>query len=642
MLKNTIKILLAFLLIISLTACGNANIQDVSEESNTVEADSISSTVEDYWVVTEQSRYEGDVLTSRFQYIYENGHQSETLSYQYDSFNNTETTTREVMEYDVQKGKETGSKTYDAETGDLVSWTKTENDNENNPKRRQSFRYDGKLENETVYTNAPDRRTTEYIVYDDNGIITFRMISENTLDGQPLSSRMYDSDGNLMSSTETEFDDTGKVVRTTNEFTTSFFSLSTVTEYIYDTDGILRQTVEETDGRNTSITEYQYDQYGNRVESTVSQNGIETSKTLTIWGRMHNRQIVEVSGAPANSGEYTLVQSAPEENASPSETKVSVQEHHRIALAKDRILAVCDNGDVLYAGIGSGSSSGAAFSSWKWKNIVAVDMCFNGPLGHYLGLRADGTVVGDGFQMFGENNTDGWENIIQIMAMNDLSYGLTDSGEMVALGVNKNGECDMKGITDAVGFYNASAFDDYAVVVRRDGTLAVVGVVPEWLENIDMTAFTDTLEVSFIHGCLFILNRDGTVTSTDDIFDVSSWTGITRIVSGNNAVIGLREDGSVCASCVYGFKEFGDIVSDWTGIVDAKVTLNGVLGLRDDGTIITTDDQDLSAFSDVREFYLIERYGDPNGDLIVGVRNDGTVITNDPDLQSQVMDWKLF
>ena len=549
-----------------------------------------------------------------------------------------------MIEYDARAGHASGSKTYDAETEDLVSWQTNEYDSENRLSRTMSYRYDGVLENETANTYTPELITMDYMIYNSSGEVGFRILTERTPDGQIVSSRMYGSNGEIMSSARGEYDETGKQIRYIRESSSSLLSTSSVTENLYDTEGILRQSVSQSGDGTCMITEYRYDPYGNKVEEVVTQDGKEISRTETVWGRMHNNEITERSDTPAENESFTLVENAPRENKPDASagTTVPVKPRQRVALANGKILAVCDTGDVLYARAGKGNSYLDAFEDWKWKNIVAVDMVFNGAMGRHMGLRDDGSVVCDGFQFFDENETDGWENVVQIKALNNLSYGLTADGRMVALGDDRNGECDMKGITDAAEFFTEDHFSDYAIVLRRDGSVAAVGAVPEWLSEMDLTQFTDIKQVVIDYGNLFLLKKDGTVVSTSSNCDTSSWQGITKIFNNNKTLIGLREDGSVCTAGLYSSYDIDETVSGWTGIVDVKTTITQVIGLRGDGTLIATDDQDLRMFTDLMEVYVFDRYNHPDGAMIVGVRNDGTVVTNVPELQEQVAEWDLF
>lgn len=644
--KKALIIMLAALQILSLTGCGQKIVcqYPVPGSTDTVEQAVIAPEEEDRWVILEQSRfYEGE-LTARFQNLYREGHQAEILSSEYDRFNNTAVLTREVIEYDARAGHASGSKIYDAETDDLVSRQTNEYDDENRLIRSRKYRYDGVLDSETGYTYTPQGITMEYAIYDGSEVPAFRIVSEDTPDGQLISSKMYGTDGTLMSSTRGEYDEAGKLIRQVRESSSQFLRVNTVTEFLYDEQGVLRQSITQSSESDVTVTAYRYDVYGNKVEELTTENGKETSRTEFVWGRMHNGEITERSDTPAENESFTLVENAPREKAAdPAVTAtVPVQAGRRIALANGKILAVCNTGEVLYARTDKGNRYLSPFEDWKWKDIVAVDMVFNGAMGRHMGLKADGSVVCDGFSFYDENETDGWENIVQISALDNLSYGLTADGRMVALGENKNGECDMKGVTDAVEFFTESHFSKYAIVLRKDGSITAVGAVPEWVSEIDLTQFTDVKEVVMLNGRLFVLKTDGTVISTDSFMDTASWQGVTKLISNNRAVIGLREDGSVCAVCTSSYYDIDEIVSGWSGIVDVKATLDQVIGLRADGTLVSTAQRDLGAFTDLMEVYVFDRYNHPDGAMIVGVRNDGSVVTNVPELQEQVADWKLF
>ena len=644
--KKALITMLAALQILPLTGCGQKIVckYPLPESTDTAEQAVISPEEDDRWVILEQAYfYDGD-LREQFQYTYEDGHQAEILSGLYSSLDETMFFTREVIEYDTRAGHASGSKSYDAETEDLVSMQTNEYDGENRLIRSRKYRYDGALDSETTYTYTPQGITMEHAIYDGSETPAFRTVSEKTPDGQQIASKMYGIDGALMSSTRGEFDEAGKLIRQVRESASQFLRVNSETEFLYDEEGVLRQSITRSSESDVTVTEYRYDVYGNKVEELTTQNGKEISRTAFVWGRMHNNEIAERSETPAENVSFTLVENAPREKAPEPAVAatVPVQAGYRIALANGRILAVCNTGEVLYARAGKGNSYLSPFEDWKWKDIVAVDMVFNGAMGRHMGLRADGSVVCDGFSFYDENETEGWENIVRISALNDLSYGLTADGRMVALGENKNGECDMKGVTDAVEFFTESHFSKYAIVLRKDGSITAVGAVPDWLAEIDLTRFTDVKEVVMLYGYLFVLKNDGTVESTASNSNSASLQGITRIFNAEHGVIGLREDGTVCAVCKFSSDEIDEIVSKWSGIVDVKATLDQVIGLRADGTLVSTAQRDLGAFTDLMEVYVFDRYNHPDGAMIVGVRNDGSVVTNVPELQEQVAAWKLF
>ena len=222
--KKALITMLAALQILPLTGCGQKIVckYPLPESTDTAEQAVITPEEDDRWVILEQAYfYDGD-LREQFQYTYEDGHQAEILSGMYSSLDETMFFTREVIEYDTRAGHASGSKSYDAETEDLVSMQTNEYDGENRLIRSRKYRYDGALDSETTYTYSPQGITTEHAIYDGGEAPAFRTVSEKTPDGQQIASKMYGIGGALMSSTKGEFDEAGKLIRQVRESASQF------------------------------------------------------------------------------------------------------------------------------------------------------------------------------------------------------------------------------------------------------------------------------------------------------------------------------------------------------------------------------------------------------------------------------------
>lgn len=139
------------------------------------------------------------------------------------------------------------------------------------------------------------------------------------------------------------------------------------------------------------------------------------------------------------------------------------------------------------------------------------------------------------------------------------------------------------------------------------------------------------------------LKVDGTVAAMGDNSygqcDVSSWTEIVAISTGDSHTVGLKADGTVVATKCTGKNDHGRCdVSDWTDIVAISANQHTV-GLKADGTVVAVG---------------VDRYGmcDVSGwtDIVaisagawhtVGLKADGTVVAvgSNDNGQCDVDDW---
>ena len=70
---------------------------------------------------------------------------------------------------------------------------------------------------------------------------------------------------------------------------------------------------------------------------------------------------------------------------------------------------------------------------------------------HTVGLKTDGTVVGVGYNNYGELNVDSWTDIVQVSAGGGVhTVGLKANGTVVAVGYNYYGILNVDSWTDIV------------------------------------------------------------------------------------------------------------------------------------------------------------------------------------------------
>ena len=216
-----------------------------------------------------------------------------------------------------------------------------------------------------------------------------------------------------------------------------------------------------------------------------------------------------------------------------------------------------------------------------WNDIVAIAVGRD----YAVGLKADGTVVADGANTFGQCDVSGWNEVVAIAASKCRHHtvGLKADGTVVAVGLNEDGQCDVSGWSDIVAI---SAGINYTVGLKADGTVVAVG--NNKYGQCNVSSWTDIVAISAGIDATIGLKANGTVVAVGDNkygqCDVTNWSNIVAISAGGYHTVGLRADGTVVA---VGDNEYGQCdISSWTNI--AAITTGGAytVGLKADGTVV--------------------------------------------------------
>ena len=202
-----------------------------------------------------------------------------------------------------------------------------------------------------------------------------------------------------------------------------------------------------------------------------------------------------------------------------------------------------------------------------WSSVFAGMQVAAGTY-HTVGLQADGNVVAVGNNYSGQCDVSGWSGIVQVAVGTYHTVGLQADGTVVAVGHNYYGQCDVSGWS---GIVQVAARMHYTVGLDADGTVVAVGN-------------------NYYGQC-----------------DVSDWSGIVQVSAGTYHTVGLQADGTVVA---VGNNYSGQCnVSSWnllvgiysiSGIVsgdvqaDVTVTLSGLVS-----KITTTDPSGYYSFSEL-------------------------------------------
>ena len=157
----------------------------------------------------------------------------------------------------------------------------------------------------------------------------------------------------------------------------------------------------------------------------------------------------------------------------------------------------------------------------EFKGVKSI-VCGEGT--NLIGLKDDGTVVGEGSSILGQTDVSAWKNIIQIDSCGKHTVGL-----------------------------------------KSDGTL----VATKFTENPDDTDMNKEMQSAY--------NEYGEL-------DFKDWNDIKAISVSDNFTAGLKKNGTVMAT---GDNRFGQCnVSDWRDIEAISTTLYATYGLKKDGTVV--------------------------------------------------------
>ena len=255
---------------------------------------------------------------------------------------------------------------------------------------------------------------------------------------------------------------------------------------------------------------------------------------------------------------------------------------------------------------------------------------------HTVGLKSDGDVVAVGPNFYGQCDVSNWTDIVAISAGTFHTVGLKFDGTVVAVGKNDDGQRDVSDWTDIVAI---SAGVYHTVGLKFDGTVVAVGKNDDG--QCDVSEWTDIVAVSAGHSHTVGLKSDGTVVAVgkndDGQCDVSDWTDIVVISAVDDHTVGLKSDGTVVA---VGKNDDGQCdVSDWTDIVAVSAGYSHTVGLKSDGTVVAVGHYfygqcDVSDWTDIVAISA-------GGYHTVGLKSDGTVVAvgdNNND-QCDISDW---
>lgn len=265
------------------------------------------------------------------------------------------------------------------------------------------------------------------------------------------------------------------------------------------------------------------------------------------------------------------------------------------------------------------------------KRAALVSRLISGAYGFTVALKSNGTIITtlDPENVEAARTMKTWTNVVAISAGEDHVVGLKTDGTVVAVGINKNGRCNVKNWRGIVAI---STGESHTVGLRADGTVVATHA------DLYRTNWTDIVAVSAGDGCTAALKADGTVV-TAGWLDARDWTDIVAVSAGNSHAVGLKADGTVV---VVGENKSGQCdVGKWTDIVAVSVGNDKTVGLKADGTVVKTGimKDEVLPWTDI-----VAISSSSSAYHIIGLRSDGVVaasasISTDG---CKAQGWKLF
>lgn len=176
-----------------------------------------------------------------------------------------------------------------------------------------------------------------------------------------------------------------------------------------------------------------------------------------------------------------------------------------------------------------------------------------------------------------------------------------------------------------------------AAYVRPDGTVASYSEIHNGKSLLgDTIQFTNIKSVVCTENAIVGLRYDGSCIATNldcgyaNISDSSNWAKIIDIAAGDHQVIGLCSDGTCVASIIKQNSLNGDNVqsdvSRWRNIVQITCGSDFSLGLQSDGHVVFAGKSYRSSLEEIAGWSNIKMIA-ACGKLAVGLTNEGRVIS---------------
>lgn len=142
------------------------------------------------------------------------------------------------------------------------------------------------------------------------------------------------------------------------------------------------------------------------------------------------------------------------------------------------------------------------------------------------------------------------------------------------------------------------------VWLMRDGNVFVSG--DNTYNQLDAGDWKKIQYVCAAPGCIYGIREDETIVGAGSVFnqEIKNWSNIVKIVCGNYHLVGLKKDGTVCASGNMLDPETKKEVESWSRIMDIASAGDCILGLTENGKVRfagreTDSRKEVSKWSDI-------------------------------------------
>ena len=224
--------------------------------------------------------------------------------------------------------------------------------------------------------------------------------------------------------------------------------------------------------------------------------------------------------------------------------------------------------------------------SSEWKSVapqVAAGENFSAV------LLSNGTVQAYGDNSEGQLNCQEWKNVVKIAAKGSVLVGLTSDGKI--LSTNKNYQikaAEWNKVEDI-----ALSDTDLIALTSDHHVLSSSTTLASRFEDKDID-----LICGGYNGSIVVLDDDGVIShysngSATTIATVTDPDIVSQIAYGSHHIVILKTDGTVTALITDKTESSGECdVSSWTDVIDIATGDGFTIGLKSDGTILTAGNND--------------------------------------------------
>ncbi len=239
---------------------------------------------------------------------------------------------------------------------------------------------------------------------------------------------------------------------------------------------------------------------------------------------------------------------------------------------------------------------------------------------HTVALRQDGTVIAAGNLNSGKCKVTKWKDIVSVDTGEYFTVGLKKDGTVVS--AYDSGSKEDCAVSDWENIVAISSDGFTTAGLRADGTvIACDGNGDTNINNVKN--WTNIVAIAVGNGIIG-LKKDGTVVSSNNIPELSSWKDIIKISSDGDCVVGIKSNGSAITTkpdLDYGQSD----LSNFNDLIDISTSFVLTVGLRTDGKVVAKG-SNKNGQCDISDWNNIIAISS-GGDHTVGVEKDGTVLS---------------